>query len=394
MIDLCKKLLHPSQLDLVELEEPQQDHHGTLSPVVQNLEHVAISDPAYRNGQTRNSQSQAQNQPMNVPLPPALPAHSSSSMSSPSPPQRQPNIQDKQSSPVPFVPMAYNPAAPPAPEPIAHREDTPPLPDDGHGTGLAAAALHDNAYNHVTLPSQPYSGVPGPQPNLYSHTGSPPPAASTYHSPAQVPGYHSPPPTSGFSPQHPQQSHTPFASVPSFAPPPQQFHTSSTTSPFFDPPPAQAAPTDTHRHSSAAEHYVPHPPLPHSQSYTQPLPTPGTQFYNSMDPLAQPHKPLQHVQPQYPDYLTSQAQHAPPPGGFSQYSYDQAQHHHQHLNHTGASNNQYDVHHQVYRPTEGESHAHRHKPSRTSTSSTKPSGLDRLEKGAGKWFKKIEKKIG
>ena len=42
-----------------------------------------------------------------------------------------------------FAPMAYNPAAPPAPEPIAHREKTPPPPDAADGTGLAAAAAAD-----------------------------------------------------------------------------------------------------------------------------------------------------------------------------------------------------------------------------------------------------------
>lgn len=115
-----------------------------------------------------------------------------------------------------------------------------------------------------------------------------------------------------------------------------------------------------------------------------PVQTPGTQFYSSLN--GQPHKPLQHVQPQYPDYLA--AGHAPPLGGYSGYHYGQPQH-------NATAGNPYDVHNQVYRPTEQEHHTHHHsKPARASSTQHKPSQAERLEKGVGKLFKKIEKKIG
>jgi len=117
----------------------------------------------------------------------------------------------------------------------------------------------------------------------------------------------------------------------------------------------------------------------------QPVETPGAQFY-SANP-GQPHKPLQHVQPQYADYLSSGTQQSPPPGGFSQYNYGQPQ----------SVSNPYDVHSQVYRPTEVEHSSHHRKPSRTDTAATKSKWdqrQEKAEKGVSKLFKKIEKKIG
>lgn len=242
--------------------------------------------------------------------------------------------------PQPFVPMAYNPAAPAAPEPIAHREDTPPPPDDGHGTGLATAATHDN-YGHSQ--SQPWAGVP--QPNQYGHYGSPPPQT-----------FGSPPP----------------------APPVAQ---------AFAGPPSAVSGHDNRHQSVAAQHYVPSPPPP-SQVH-QPVETPGAQFYQGGSIS---HKPLAHVQPQYADYLTAGSQATPPPGGYSNYAYGQTQ---QAQQQPGG----YDIHSQVYRPTEQEHHAHghQHKPSRTDTAGSagrKESRVDKVEKGIGKLWKKADKKFG
>jgi hypothetical protein len=122
--------------------------------------------------------------------------------------------------------------------------------------------------------------------------------------------------------------------------------------------------------------------------------TPGSQFYQSIESHSHPHKPLQHVQPQYPDYLSQglpQVGPTPPVGGYSNYQYGQ-----QGQRPVSGSGGQdpYNVHGQVYRPAETE-HVSHHKPSRTPTSAShKPSNAEKLEKGVGRLFKKIEKKIG
>src|SRR6202035_5450334 len=86
-------------------------------------ENVAISDPSYHNGQTRDSRT--------------------SSTAFPGPPiSATPQSQESAN----FAPMAYNPAAPAAPEAIKHREKTPP-PEDGAANPLAAAAISDQAQN-------------------------------------------------------------------------------------------------------------------------------------------------------------------------------------------------------------------------------------------------------
>lgn len=252
-----------------------------------------------------------------------------------------------------FVPMAYNPAAPAAPEPIAHREKTPPPIDGAGGTGLAQAAYHDNMHHPGSVSAQGYQSpqqgsLPPPPPQ---------PASSAAYTSAT---------TSGYNPSSPQDHRT---------------SVTSQTTPSFGPPVSAQG-----RHSSvAAELYVPH-------QGSAPVTTPGTQFYNS---IQQPAKPLQHVHPQYADYLTAGSspqpppQAQPPPGGFAQHNYGQSNQQY--------SGNPYDVHNQVYRPTEEEAAPHHRKPSRQSTSKPQSkfdAGADRVEKGVGRLFKKIEKKIG
>jgi hypothetical protein len=121
--------------------------------------------------------------------------------------------------------------------------------------------------------------------------------------------------------------------------------------------------------------------------------SPGAQIYGP-GPYGQPHQPLQHIQPQYPDYLSAKVQ--PPPGGYAQYSYDQQPQRYE-------PGSQYDVHNQVYRPTEAEVNKPTKKPS--DKSSNKPYdggyqrgklelGADKVEKGVNKYLKKLEKKLG
>ena len=375
--DLLKRLLHPSQLEILEAEKPapqQTQPHEDVNPVVRNLENVAISDPAYQDGRTRNSQNQAQTQPS--PLPSA-PPQTRGAAQSPSPVSEISSVgrsdSAKPENPAAFTPLAYNPAAPPAPEPIAHREKTPPPPDAADGTGLGAA-VHDAPYQPgVPQANTTYiPGAPGPVPNVFGHYGSPPPPVagiSQYGSPAPQPSAYGSPLTQ------------------SSAYPPSHGRTSvSSTAPSFGPPSSNVTQA-THRQSSTAQQYAP-PPKDH-QSYGQPVETPGTQFYNSLDSHSQRHQSLAHVQPQYTDYLSARPQ--PPVGGYSDYQYHPAGQPVQ-----PQSGGPGDIHNQVYRPTEDEAHGHKSK--RHSSSGQKPSrfdqSADKIEKKANGWLKKLEKKIG
>ena len=349
----CKRLLSPSQLDVAELEqEPTEEmHEDPMNTVVQNLENVAVSDPAYQNGQTRDSRNRGQQQQpvVNVSPPPPSqlqqpqPYHPTTSISPVSAMSSSEGKSRPPEAPQAFAPIPYNPAAPAAPEPIAHREDTPPPPDDGTGTGLTAAATHDTGY--CRAPSQPWTGLP--QPDQYGHYGSPPPP-QMFGSPPPPPSV---PPSFGGSPSAVGSGHS-----------------------------------GTHP-SIAAQHYVPSPPPPSQAHSHDPVETPGAQFYPHN---GQPHKPLQHIQPQYPDYLSAGSHGTPPPGGYGQFNYAQPQ--------QSQQGSGYDVHSQVYRPTEQEAqaHSHHHKPSRTDTAgpARRESRADKVEKGLGKLWKRADKKFG
>ena len=377
VVDMFKRLLDPQQLDLDEIVE-ESHHHDMVSPVVQNLEHVAISDPAYKEQQHRNQLSPA----------PAAAAPRSSGYAhaaSPSPPSVAGvggRSSAKSTQAMNYTPLAYNPAAPAAPEPIAHREDTPPPVDAVDGTGLAAAAKHDHYLPQQQ--QQAYGGPPSAQAALYpGHYGSPPPPSFGPHATA------SPAPSFG-----PQAAATVTQSFPPHAASPLQTSPRTSVSTNFAPPPTSAG-SDSSRHPSiAAQNYVPHGSQdPNSHIFgQQPVQTPGTQFYQSIN--GQPHKALQHVQPQYPDYLSAgqvpppPAAAAPPVGGYSAYNYAQAQP-------AQPAAGGYDVHNQMYRPTETEHQTHHHsKPSKSSGSQHKPSTGERVEKGIGKWIKKVEKNFG
>lgn len=148
-----RRVLPPAQVEVLD-EPAQPSHHHShhqadpVSAVVQQLEHAAISDPHY--GSPQQSQQQA---PVSFAGPPtsAVPA------------QQEP--------PASFAPMAYNPAAPAAPEAIRHREKTPP-PEDGGVDPLAAAVAYD-----AQAPFSPgFVPPPGFQSAQVGATGLPPPA--------------------------------------------------------------------------------------------------------------------------------------------------------------------------------------------------------------------------
>ena len=340
-----KRLLQHDQVMLLDVSPPTAPHEKVISPVVQQLENVAIQDPTYHNGKTRDSSSD----------------------------QMTPRTNEtpKPTEAVSFQPLAYNPAAPAAPEPIRHREKTPPPIDADTGTGLAAAAYadHTQAGAQSSLPRPSYVSAASSQ----GYVGTPPlqPHNSSYTSPAQG-GYTSPVPSAtGYR----------TSSVSSFPPPPPQSPPRSTSAtkqqlvPAFSPPPSDSN-------------------APQYDKDGMPLPSPGSQILGGS--FGGAHQPLQHVQPQYADYLGTTGHSSPGPvGGYSSYSYTPQPAPQQQQ---PAQSNQYDVHNQLYRPTEEEAkHDKRHRPSNAGPGQ-QPGRLEqqagRVDKGVNRLFKKLEKKIG
>ncbi|KAF4121746.1 hypothetical protein GMORB2_1585 [Geosmithia morbida] len=132
-----RRVLPPAQVEVLDEPVPaahQQPAH--MSDVVRKLETAAISDPQYNNGSL-------------PPPPPPLP-------------QGAPPASTAPAQPANFAPMAYNPAAPAAPEAIQPREKTPP-PDEDPLNPLAVAVAYDYQNQPFTpgFPHQPAQVPPG-----------------------------------------------------------------------------------------------------------------------------------------------------------------------------------------------------------------------------------------
>ncbi len=359
-------------------------HENLMSPVVQKLENVAVEDSAYQNGQTRNSR-------------PALPVFSPPPTASNETSQAAPKSKDPES----FKPLAYNPAAPPAPEKIKPREKTPPPPEaETEGTGLSAAAYQDHHLGHTMSPlSHPRHGSMSQPPypsSLHSSAySSPQPYGNAYSSPP-------PPPFTGSSVVSPAPG-VRMGSVSSIPPPPPQgARTSSVASAQapYTPPSTQLQGPSSATSLQPSFGAPPREPNAFSPAGNKPLDSPSAQILGNSY-VGPPPQPLQHLQPQYADYLANrpQHQHAPqgqthdPSSGYSNHQYGQHPQHHHHSHQHGAD---YDVHNQLYKPTEEEARRHKHhRPS----DGGQPSGkleqqAGKLDKGVNRFFKKLEKRIG
>ena len=381
-VAFARRKLEIDQLDIVDVSPTPASHDQAMSPVVQNLENVAIQDPAYHNGQTRyprtgstgvtsqgtSGEGKRQGTPK-AEIPKAF----------------QPQDTPKAQSSTTFQPLAYNPAAPPAPEPIKHREKTPPPVDAEVGTGLAAAALRDHSEvaSQSSMSRPPYgnpqsSGLFSPQPaQSHTHSLASPRSSAGYANSQSSVGYRAssvsslppPPPQSG------RGSVSPYTPTPSFAAPPQSPSNSASV-------PSQQAvaifsapPQDS--------------PAPFYGKGT-PSQSPATEILGDSY-VAGVRQPLQHIHPQYADYTPPG--HEPPVGGYSNYQYSQQQPQQQHHHHHNEGNG-YDIHSQVYRPTEEEAHGRKPpKPSKQSQGRVEQ-GVENVDKKVNRFFKKLEKKIG
>ncbi|EEH45132.1 uncharacterized protein PADG_01282 [Paracoccidioides brasiliensis Pb18] len=346
--EAVRKARSPPPLNTFPVSEaPGQD--PAVSPVVRQLENVAITDPAYHNGQTRNSRSESpqlqqpapqQGVPGFAPRPIQLAVSSEpvSPLATPAPPASKPEELQ-----VNYAPLAYNPAAPAAPEPIKLREETPPPLDAASGTGLAAAVISDHGQSFP--PARPPMSP-----------GFPP------HPPGQIPGYGgqygSQPPTAGLT-------HTPSTSSHASR------HNPTASMSYVSPP--------------VATHAPPPPVTPGAVPYSQPqqpAADPNAHLWRQQNfggphPASPHHSQTQHYQAGYAGQAPPPPQ--PPIGRYSHYSYGQSQQQQQQLPPGGTV---YDIHHQVYRPTESEAAAPYAK---------QPQRQSGIGRGVGKLLKKLEK---
>jgi hypothetical protein len=342
-LDSLKRVLQPAQLVLSNVPaDVHAEHTNSMSPVVQQLERVAVSTHPRRTDSVSTTQS--------FPPPPPQPVNGTPTNVPQSPPATQQN----------FAPIAYNPAAPAAPEQRAHREKTPPPPDAESGTGLTGAAHHEQ------------------------------------------PAYFGGPPQGGFAPQ--QSSYMP--GPPSVASPPQGLARTSTMGPLgaIPPPPHSASP---YQQSFAPPPQATPPQDPNAHLYAQQPGTPGLQRQSTIPyQPGQPSTTQQYASypsaiggapngPTSPGYAPLQSpSFAPqPPAGYG----PQATQAYSQNYPFSASNTQHSMHQQVYFP-EGSS-----TPAQAGAGAGGGSGkmdpgkldarMDRLEKGVGRFLKRLDKKI-
>ncbi|KAI4849367.1 hypothetical protein E4T44_03393 [Aureobasidium sp. EXF-8845] len=343
LLDLIKRIIPHQQLDVTEAAPPPE-HDGSMSPVVQQLENMAIHTPPHARAPSTVSEVSNQNRHGHTPEGQRAVSLQSAVASTPS-------------STAQLAP--YNPAAPAAPEPIAHREKTPPPIDAGNGTGLAAAATHDQSGAFTTAGAQyhrpmPFDAFPGP-PQRATSMGSLPP----------------PPPLAAYSP------HAALQTAHSFAGPPSSSQSS----------------TPRQQHAEYASH-----PLHQSAHYPQspdfqirtPLQSPGVPNTPSQLPSYGIHTPLQ--SPGFAPQHTPQSPGLPqtPLGGFSNYTYGPQS------SQPSLPTEAFAVHTQAYRPTEQEA-AHGHAPKVQQPGTPRPGGfeerLKKTEKGVGRFLRKLDQKM-
>lgn len=311
-----RRLLPPNQVEVLDEPGPPPRQTSDVSAVVQRLENVAISD-------SEKAQT-------SIPPPPppngvptfAAPPLSAVSAETVTPPPPPPQV---------FVPMAYNPAAPAAPEQIRHREKTPP-PEDG---GLNP--LHARLAADAGTPFSPglVSGMPSSLGPL--SPGLPPPQ---FHSPPGAPSFPAPPMG---TPGMPPQGFGSFGGHPGLA-------RAATMPPHGMPSPALQSPYGVGQFPGSPGFPPPHQMPQHGVAHT---PTP---------PLS-----------------------SPPPGGYSQYSYSNP-------GSAGTPSSDYAVHQQAYRPVPGEAPVN-HQPKKEVRGKLEENA-GRLERGVSGVLKRFEKRFG
>lgn len=378
-----RRVLPPNQVDVQDEPGPPppaasaavtHHHHqpAEVSGLVQKLENAAISE------NNKAAPSMLPGPPPNAPpgggvgvpsfAPPPLSAVSAGAGNDGS---DDPTSATTTTSAHSFVPMAYNPAAPAAPEQIRHREKTPPPEDD-----IDPHPLHARLAQDANTPFSPglVSGMPHNMSPL--SPGIPPPQ---FHAQPGAPSFPGPPIG---SPGLPPQGYGSggggggvFGAIP--ATPMTPGHPGLQR--------AVTVPVTAHGGVGG----FPTSPAPLASPYGQPQ-----QQHQQTPGVYTPTYPQQHAQQQIqqtthtptPPPVTSPGLPPPPPGGYSNYSYTTQQ------GGGHAANDPYAIHQMAYRPTENEQST-RYAPKKEVRGRLEENA-GRLEKGVTGMLKRFEKKFG
>lgn len=381
-VDGVRRVLPPGQVDVQDEPAPpqqqqqqqqQQQPAQQVSAVVQQLENAAISESNTHNhlpGPPPGAPSFAP-PPVADPRDPS-PSHTTTTTTITSPAAS-------------FAPMAYNPAAPAAPEHIRPREKTPPPEDDdndSNGLLLGNHPLHARLAQDAATPFSPglLSGMPSTPANMRSplSPGVPPPQ---FHAPPGAPTFPGPPLGSpGLPPQHMTHGYggygggAPTPMTPSHpglqraATVPVTQHTAAVA--------ALASPTYGGSFSQQQQQQQPGTPTP---AYTPTVPTYHPQQVQLQQQQQQPRTT--------PPVVSSPGALPPaPPGGYPNYSYTTTQQQQQ------GHDNEYAIHQVAYRPTENEQ-AVQYVPKKEVRGRLEDRA-GKLEKGVTGMLKRFEKKFG
>ncbi|KAK0735060.1 hypothetical protein B0T26DRAFT_671257 [Lasiosphaeria miniovina] len=168
-----RRVLPPAQCEVLDEPGPPPRHLADVSSVVQQLERAAIADSDSSVATPPSTISYSTPSVSGAPSAgPPLSAFSGAGDLTPPPPPPQ------------FAPIAYNPAAPPAPEQVRHREKTPP-PDDDVANPLHMTMAYDaqTPFSPGLVPSGRGPLSPGiPPPNIQNPPGAPSFPAPPQHS--------------------------------------------------------------------------------------------------------------------------------------------------------------------------------------------------------------------
>lgn len=379
-VDGVRRVLPPGQVDVQDEPAPppaqqqqqqQQQPAQQVSAVVQQLENAAISES--------NTHHHLPGPPPGAPsfAPPPVADN------------RDPSPSTTTTSPAAsFAPMAYNPAAPAAPEHIRPREKTPPPEDDdndnSNGLLLGNHPLHARLAQDAATPFSPglLSGMPSTPANMKSplSPGVPPPQ---FHAPPGAPSFPGPPLGSpGLPPpQHQHMTHGGggYGGYGGGAPTPM--------TPSH--PGLQRAATVPVTQHTAAVAALASPTYGGSFSQQQQQPGTPTPAYTPTVPTYHPQQVQLQQQQQQPRTTPPVASSPgalppPPPGGYSNYSYTTTQQQQQH--------NEYAIHQVAYRPTENEQ-AVQYVPKKEVRGRLEDRA-GKLEKGVTGMLKRFEKKFG
>lgn len=364
-----RRVLPTNQVDVQDEPGPPSHHHQStqMSAVVQKLENAAISESNNKKNPLIPGPPPApalalalQSNPVGIPsfAPPPVSAVSAGNDNHGGPTSSS-STTTTTTSPASFAPMAYNPAAPAAPEQIQHREKTPP-PEDGD----LVNPLHARLVQDASTPFSPglVSGMPSNMSPL--SPGVPPPQ---FHAPPGAPSFPAPPLGSpGLPPQHMTHGgYGPTPMTPSHPGLQRAVTVPITHGGVFPASPALASPYGA---AGVLSHQQPGTSTP---AYTPTAPT-------------YPQHPHQQ-QPRTTPPVSSPGLPSPPPGGYSNYSYTTQQG-------VGHNASEYSVHQVAYRPTENEQ-AVKYQPKKEVRGRLEENA-GRLEKGVTGMLKRFEKKFG